>query len=408
MAIDRFFGWFGVLLAAAFFTCAGCGDSGNKKARGLPAVTVAHPGVRSVQDVDEYSGWLEAFKTVEVRSRVRGHITKVCFQDGDVVKEGDPLFEIDPAPFEAELKQIEAQARALEAQRVAAQKDAERYRILLQSRAASQQEVDKAEADAESFNAQIAAKKAEADRRRLDLTYAKITAALSGRTSKANLVVGNLVNAGGSDPILTTIVAIDPIFVDFNVDERAIQRYQTAGGVDAEKEKNKNIPLRDRKIEFSFKLDTEQKFERTAFLSFADNKFAQGTGTALIRGEAKNKDGQLIPGSRVQVRIPVSDKYEAVIVPDTAVLSDQNRKYLLVLGKNNLVLRRDVSLGRLQDDGMRVIQPPENESPADAKNWLDTWKKEWLITLGLQRARENQPVQPLDADGKPVDTAAAQ
>jgi RND family efflux transporter MFP subunit len=352
-------------------------------------------------DEDDYNGWLEAYKTVDVRARVRGHITKVHFQDGDLVTEDKtPLFDIDEAPFKAELAQTEAHIKALEAQEVAARKVAERDRVLIKSNAVSQQDLDKSEADAKSFEAQIAAKKAEADRTRLDLKYAKLFAPLTGRIGKANLVEGNLVNAGGTDPVLTTIVTLDPVYVDFNVDERAIQRYQQISSGRPDKQ-----PLRDRKIAFTFGLDTEQGFPHEGRLVFADIKYAGGTGTVLVRGEAKNPDGQLVPGSRVRVRIPVSDKYEAAVVPDSAVLSDQDRKYLLVLGKDNTVLRRDITPGRLLDDGMRVLLPAPGEKKAS--EGVKNWEKEWVITVGLQRARIDYPVQPLDSNGQPIDTKAA-
>ena len=329
----------------------GCGGAAStEKAKAAPRVTVAHPTTRSQTDEDDYNGWLEAFKTVEVRARVRGHIKKVCFNDGDIVKKGDPLFEIDPAPFEVQLKQAEAEARALDAQEVAAKKDAERYGILVKTGAASKQEFEKAVADANAYDARIAAKKAEAERYQLDLQYAKITADLAGKVGKANLTEGNLVNAGGSDPLLTTIVAIDPIYVDFNVDERAIQRYQDfSAGHDKEKQQ----PFRERSIPFHFGLDTEKGFPHEGHLVFADNKYTEGTGTILVRGVTKNPDGRLIPGSRVRVRVPVSEKYSATLVPDTAVNTDQDKKYLLVVGEGNVVQRRDVRLGRLLDDGMR-------------------------------------------------------
>jgi RND family efflux transporter MFP subunit len=170
------------MLVFTILAVAGCGPSAsNDKTREAPRVTVDHPVVRSLVDEDDYNGWLEAFKTVEVRARVRGHITKVHFNDGDIVKEGQPLFDLDTAPFEAELKQVEAQSKALEAQKLAADKEVERSRIMLQTKAVSQQEFDKSEANAGTYDAQIAAKKAEADRRRLDLKYAKITADLTGR-----------------------------------------------------------------------------------------------------------------------------------------------------------------------------------------------------------------------------------
>lgn len=395
-----------ILLVLASLGIVGCGGGTPvSKPKDAPRVTVAHPVTRSLLDEDDYNGWLEAFKTVEVRSRVRGHIIKVHFNDGDFVKVGQPLFDLDSAPFEVELKQCEAQAKAFQAQEVAATKVWERNKILVKTNAVSQQDLEKSEADAAAFAAQIMAKRAEAERHQLDIKYSHITAELAGKIGKAALVEGALVNAGGSDPLLTTIVAIDPIYVDFNVDERAIQRYQNADT--GRKESDKAQTLRAQKISFSFGLDTEQGFPHQGQIVFADIKYQEGTGTILMRGVTQNPEGRLVPGSRVRVRIPVSDKYDAPIVPDSAILSDQDRRYLLVLGKDNVVLRRNITPGRLLDDGMRVILPSSGEeNVADKKQWVKGWEQEWVVTVGLQRARINDPVQPMDSQGQPVVTTA--
>jgi multidrug efflux pump subunit AcrA (membrane-fusion protein) len=177
------------LSVLAAFAFVGCSNKvGPEKQKEAPRVTVAHPVIRSLVDEDDYNGWLEAFKTVEVRARVRGHIKKVYFNDGDLVKKGQPLFDIDPAPFQAQVKQAEAEMKAFDAQKVAAEKDVARYRAMLPSGAASKQQLEKAEADVGSYDAQIAAKKAEVERFELDLKYAKITADLTGRISKAALL----------------------------------------------------------------------------------------------------------------------------------------------------------------------------------------------------------------------------
>ena len=408
MTRDRFFRSSMILLVLVNLVVAGC--SGNTpsagKAKDAPRVTVAHPTVRSLVDEDDYNGWLQAFKTVEVRSRVRGHILKVHFHDGDFVKQGQPLFDLDSAPFVAELRQAEAQTKALESQEVAAIKVWERNKKLVTTAAVSQQELEKSEADAASFGAQIMAKRAEAERHQLDIKYSHITAELTGRIGKAQLVEGALVNAGGSDPLLTTIVAVDPIYVDFNVDERAIQRYQEASV--GQQDKSKTQPLREQKLAFSFGLDTEKGFPRQGQLVFADIKYSEGTGTILLRGVAQNTDGRLVPGSRVRVRVPVSDKYEAPLIPDSAILSDQDRRYVLMLGKDNMVLRRDITPGRLLDDGMRVILPsPDQEKADDKSSWIKQWESAWVITVGLQRARINYPVQPMDGQGQPIVTTAS-
>jgi len=380
-----------ILVLLGCVVAGGCDDKKPAdKAKEAPRVTVVHPVGRTLTDEADFNGWLEAFKTVDVRARVRGHITKVYFQDGDLVTEGKtPLFDIDEAPFRAELAQTEAQAMALEAQQVAASKVAERNRILVKTSAVSQQDVDKSEADVKSFDAQIMAKKAEADRIRLDLQYAKIIAPLTGKVGKANLVEGALVNAGGTDPVLTTIVTVDPVYVDFNVDERSIQRYQLQNFSQPGKEK----PLRERNIKFSFGLDTDKGYPRSGTLVYVDNKYTEGTGTMFVRGIAENTDGHLIAGSRVRVRLPISDKYEAVLVPETAVNTDQKQKYLLVVGPDKNAKRVNVELGRLLDDGMRVVLAPALKPDA------------WIITEGMERARLNYPVEPIPESDSEVAAA---
>lgn len=406
MIIERFrqLPFLAILFSA--LVIGGCGQPADTgKPREAPRVTVAHPTIRSLVDEDDYNGWLEAYRTVEVRSRVRGHIQKVHFKDGDIVKKGQPLFDLDPAPFEAQVKQSEAEMKSFEAQKAAAEKDVARYRALVPSGAASKQQLEKAEADVGSYDAQIAAKRAEVERYQLDLKYARITADLDGRISKAAMTEGNLVNAGGSDPLLTTIVSIDPIYVDFNIDERAMQHYQQLNA--ARRGDDKKQTLREQHVPFFFGLDTETGFPHEGKLVFADNKYRSGTGTILVRGEAPNKDGQLIAGSRVRVRIPVSDYYDAVVVPDSAVLADQDHRYLLVLGKDNVVVRRDITPGRLLDDGMRVVLPASNEKKENTKQWLAQWKDTWIITVGLQRARIGYPVTPLNAKGEAIGAATA-
>jgi RND family efflux transporter MFP subunit len=391
----------GIVLSLLSFTLfLGC-EKPAAKPREAPPVTVAQPEIRSLKEEEDYNGWLVANKFVELRARVQGHIKDVLFKDGDLVEKGQPLFVLDLAPFQADLKQAEAQIKAFEAQKVFAQKDADRYEALQKTGAASKQDLDKAVASVDSFTAQILAQTAEADRKRLDLEYATIVAPISGKISKAELVEGDYVNAGGTNPVLTTITATEPIYVDFNVDERAVQEYAARKKEDLEEK-----PLRERKVPFSFALDTEEGFPHEGILIFADNKFSQTTGTVLLRGEAENPHRKLVPGSRVRVRVPISDAFDAVVVPDLAILSDQDRRYLLVIGEENKVLRRDITLGRLLDDGTRVVLPPPGEKLPEGTTWADTWKKAWIITLGLQRARLNEPVQPVDADGKPVTIAA--
>jgi RND family efflux transporter MFP subunit len=241
------------------------------------------------------------------------------------------------------------------------------------------QELQKSEADEKSFVAQIAAKKADADRILLDIKYAKIIAPLTGKVGKANYYEGAMVTATGIPPVLTTIVTVTPVYVDFNVDERAIQRYQQSALGKSEAAK----PFRERNYIFHFGLDTEKGYPHEAHLVFADIKYAEGTGTVLIRGETDNKESLFVPGSRVRVRLPTSDKYTSTLVPDEAVCTDQGKKYLLVVGADKKVKRVNVELGRLLDDGMRVITTPELKADTS------------VISEGMERAKPNYEVDPI-------------
>ena len=377
----------GAVLAVAL---AACGEKAAPPPP-PPKVTVAHPEERKLVDEDEYTGWLEAAQTVEVRARVRGHIAKIYFTDGQIVENGDLLLELDPRPFQAEFQHASEQLKVFEAQKVAAEKEEARLKFLLTKGAVSQREAEQAEARAKSLEAEVGATKQEIARRELDLEYARIRAPIGGRISRALLTVGNLVQAGGVDPLLTTIVSIDPIYLYFNIDERSLQRYQQRPRHRGEGP----TPLKDARLPFRFGLDTDEGYPNEGVLDFAENRVDRETGTIQVRGVVANPKGRLVSGSRVRVRIPVSDPYDAILVPDTAVLTDQDKKYLLVVDGQGVVQRRDVKLGKLLDDGMRLILPGDGQSH-------ELKKDDWVIVLGLQRARINYPVEALEASGNPI------
>jgi len=379
----------GFLLGLAL---AGCGGSpASPEAPPPPKVDVGHPVTRELTDEDDYNGWLQASAVVEVRARVRGHIQKVHFQDGDQVQAGQLLFELDPRPFQVQIDQAIARSKALEAQKVAAVKELARYQELVKSGAVSKSELEKVQADAESYDAQIAAKAEEVKQYQLDLEFSKITAAIAGSISRAELTEGNLVNAGGSDPLLTTIVTYDPIHVYFSVDERSLQRYMKANRTEG---KESQAPLRDRKLPFRFGLDSDEGYPHAGVIDFADNRVDPDTGTIQMRGVVDNQQRVFVPGSRVRIRVPVSKPYAAVLVPDTAILSDQDKRYVLVVDDKNVVSRRDVTPDKLLDDGMRVVLPETGGKPAVAPD-------EWLVVQGLQRARVNYPVEPVQPSASP-------
>ena len=387
-------GWFrGVSVALLLGGVLGGCRPAAGPSEGLPRVTVAHPEVRQLVDEDDYNGWLQASQTVGVVARVRGHIQKICFKDGDMVKKGDLLIQLDPRPFQTTRDELLAQAKALDAKWDAAQKNVVRTTELIKAKAIAQSDYEQVVADAAAYKAECDAKLEEAARAKLDLEYAAITAPIGGRIGRAMLTEGNLVNAAGSEQVLTSIVNSDPIYVYFNVDERALQRYQQSDL--NQRDRKKASSLRELELPFSFGLDTEKDFPHHGLLDYVGNTVDQATGTIEVRGTAPNPSGQLVSGSRVHVRVPVSERYKALLVPDTCVLTDQDRRYVLVLGKDNIILRRDITPGRLLDDGMRIVlEPPPGNQPLTANDWV--------VTLGLLRARVNDTVEPLDANGNVV------
>ncbi|HVO94131.1 MAG TPA: efflux RND transporter periplasmic adaptor subunit [Terriglobales bacterium] len=387
----------GATLYACLFSMvvSGCSEKPAPPPPAPPKVTVAHPQQRNLVDEDVYNGWLEAVENVDVRARVRGHIAKVAFTDGQIVKKGDLLFQLDPRPFEAEVGRSRDELRVVQAQKVAADRDYERMKELVVSGAVSKTEADKSEARALSLAAQVEASKQEIERKELDVEYARITAPISGRVSRAQLTVGNLVNAGGTDPVLTTIVSIDPIYLYFNIDERSLQRYQKT----YQERIRQGQGLKQAKFPFSFGLDSDEGYPNQGVLDFANNRVDAGTGTIQVRGVVANPQSRFVPGSRVRVRIPFGDPYQALLVPDIAILTDQDKKYLFFLNEKNIVYRRDVKPGRLLDDGMRVVSAAGKDQEIKLSDWV--------IVNGLQRARINSPVEPMDNTGKPIAQAQA-
>jgi RND family efflux transporter MFP subunit len=364
---------------------------------------VAHPVQRELTKYAEFNGWLQPDKTQEVRARVRGHIKKVHFHDGQMVKgprgdrKGDLLFEIDPRPFQAALDAATAQLAAADAALELAQSEYRRSSYLLTKGASSREEVEvwkakQSVAKAEQLKATSAIEQAN-----LDLEYSRITADIDGRIGKAELTEGNLVNAGGSDPLLATIAKVDPILAYFNIDERSLQAYARQMGAEGKNVTELLAALKDAKTDFTFALEGETEYKHHGQLAFSNNRIDPTTGTILLYGTVANDKGFYIPGSRVRIRLPIDKPYLALLVPDTAVLTDQDQKYLLVVGDKDgkkVVQRRDVTLGQLVDDGMRAIQPG-----ADGKGVTSA---DWVIVEGLQRARINYPVDPVELASPPA------
>ncbi len=385
----------GCILALAGAFSSGCQhDTAAARESRPPKVTVGHPSFAQITDEESYNGWLRALAQVDVRARVRGHIKKVYFHAGDMVAKDQLLFELDPRPFQAQIDQAVAQTKALEAQKVSLAADVARYTDLVKTRVVTQQQLDKAVADLGYSAAQIDAMNEEVKARKLDLEYSRITAPIAGRIGRAMLTEGNLVNAGGSDPILATIFQTDPLALYFSVDESAVQNFQKAelDRYGKEAAKVEAAPLRDRKYPVRFALDTDEGFPRQALLDFANPQVDAATGTVEFRAEVPNPDGLFAPGYRTRVQVPLGPPYDAVLVPESAINTDQQYKYLLTVDAKGIVKRCDVQTGRLQENGLRVVtssKPPLEKSTQ-------------IIVEGVQRARLNYPVEPIE------ETAATQ
>ena len=386
-----------LLLPAALLI--GCSKEGPSAGPGeAPKASVRRPVARDLTSALEFNGWMEPDKIQQVRSRVRGHIKKVNFTDGQMVKKGDLLFEIDPRPFQAAIDAAKANVKVAEAGVELAQKEYARYAMLARVGAATKEDVETWTAKGEVAAADKLKAEAAVGRADLDLEFSRITADIGGRIGKAELTEGNLVNAGGSEPLLTTIVSTDPMRIYFNVDERSLQRYARSVNAAGKNVTELLAALKSAEIAFAFALEGESGFEHSGKLAFSDNRVDPGTGTIQLYGTLPNKDGFFVAGARVRVRLATGKPSPALLVPETAILSDQDKRYVLIADDKNVVRRRDVTLGVLTDDGMRAIQPAdklaEGEKPED-------W---WVIVDNLQRVRLNYPIDPQ----KPGPTAPAE
>jgi RND family efflux transporter MFP subunit len=386
-AARMLFGGFCFALAVA----AGCNPPPPPRGPEAPKVTVEHPEARELTDYAQFNGQMEASQTVEVRARVRGHIVKVNFTDGQVVDKGRLLFQLDPREFDTTIGRAQDRVNVITAQRVVAEKELARQRKLLVKQATSLEDLEKADADAKSMASQEDAAEHEVTRANLEKEYSEVKAEIGGRVSSARLTEGNLVNAGGSDPLLTTIVAIDPIHVVFNIDERSLYRFAKSRGVEGKGLDDLLAKLKDTQAPFDFGLDSEKGYPHKGTLAFGDNRIDPDTGTLQFYGLVENKDGTYLPGSRVRVRLTVGKPQQALLVPETCILSDQDKRYLLItVDKDGQTIaeRRNVTLGVLAEDARRAVQaadpPAEGEKPAD-------W---WVIVDNLQRVRINYPVEP--------------
>ncbi|SPC16481.1 efflux RND transporter periplasmic adaptor subunit [Cupriavidus taiwanensis] len=334
-----------------------------------PAIEVAAVVGQTITEWDEFSGRLEAVDRVEIRPRVGGTIDAVHFREGALVKKGDPLFTIDPRPYAAEVARAEAALAAAQVRAAHAKSEGERAQRLLDDNAISRREFDERIHAARETGANVRAAQAQLETARLNLAYTRITAPVSGRVSRAEITVGNLVAPGVATPPLTTVVSVSPIYASFEIDEQSYLRYTApgAGGGQA------NLPV-------FLGLANEDGHPHQGKIQSVDNRLDTRSGTIRVRAVFDNDNGRLLPGLYAKVKMGGGAPHAAVLVNDRAVGTDQGKKFVLVVDKTNKLVYREVELGP-NHDGLRVIRkglkPGEN-----------------IVVNGLQRVRPGDTVQP--------------
>jgi RND family efflux transporter MFP subunit len=331
------------MLVAAGLVVSGCSDAQGEAAAAPPApeVTVASPLTRSVNVYDEVVGRFEAVQAVEIRAQVSGRLAKVHFEDGQTVRAGDVLFTIDPAPFAAAAAEAEAELARAQALGALAQDESRRAETLVGHDAISQEEYDRRIRAAEEAAASLRAAQAQLEATRIDLGYTTITAPVDGRISDRRIDAGNLVAAGES--LLTTVVSENPIYADFAVTPEVASALGRPTGDNAT---DATVQIR---------LEGETEFAHAGRIDFVDNRVDPQSGLVRMRAVVDNPEGRFAPGQFVRVRFARSRVENAVLVPEMAVSSDQNAKYVLVVNADNIVEPRPIGAGPVVD-GMRIVE----------------------------------------------------
>jgi membrane fusion protein, multidrug efflux system len=331
-------------------------------------VDVAPVLVKHIRHWDEFNGRITAVESVDIRSRVSGYVTHVAYKEGDEVRRGDLLFTIDPRPYQAALNSATARLAHARAAAVLAKRRDERARKLLPSSALSQDEAEARQAIHAQSEADVLNAEAAVDTARLNLGFTEVRAPIDGRAGRALLTAGNLAVADQS--ALTTLVSQDPVYVDFDPDEQSYLRYSA----DARRGYGNTLAVR-------VALAGEEGFAHTGMVDFLDNQVDAATGSIRMRAKLRNPDRAFTPGLYARVQVSGGNEAEAILIDDKAVLTDQDRKYVYVLGPNNTAQRRDIQPGR-KSEGLRVVE--SGLKPGDK-----------VIVGGLQRIYSSgAPVKP--------------
>lgn len=337
----------GIVLTLAATSCRRAAPAA---AAGPAKVTVAKPIPQRLSEWDEFSGRLAAIASVEVRARVSGYLESTHFVEGREVKAGELLFTIDPRRYAAEFARAQAELNRAQASLELATAEAERAAQLIKTQAISAEEADVKSKTRLGATAALAAAQAELDQAKLELDWTKVTAPITGRVGRKIVTEGNLITGGPSGAtVLTTIVQLDPIYCYFDVDERSALKYRELART------GKRPSALYGEIPAQMGLANQAGFPQVGKIDFVDNEISATTGSIKARGVFPNADRLMSPGFFARVRIPGSGDYDAMLVRDSAIGSDQGRAFVYVVGPDGKAVARTIVAGPLER-GLRIVR----------------------------------------------------
>jgi len=310
-----------------------------------PEVSVAQVVEQKVSRWDSFNGRFDAVESVQLRPRVSGYIDKVNYREGDEVKKGQVLFTIDDRTYRATLEQAQAALNNARSQAALARSEAARTDKLIGTNLVSREAWEQRRSAASQAQANVQSAQAAVDMAQLNLSFTRVTAPIDGRASRALITTGNLVSAGDSASVLTTLVSLDKIFVYFDVDEATYLQYQAMA---RQGQQRGALPV-------EVGLTGERGYPHRGTVDFLDNQLTASTGTIRMRATLDNAQRQFTPGLFARVRLPGSADFTALLVDDKAVLTDQDRKYVYVIDGEGKAQRRDIQVGDLAN-GLRIVQ----------------------------------------------------
>ena len=367
------FGRYWLIVVALSLWLAGCNNQQpTTHSLPVPEVTVSKPDQKEVVNWNEFTGRTAAVKLVNVTPRVSGYIVDIPFKEGDIVHKGDLLFQIDPRPYQHACEQAVGQLQQAQANQQLQDVTFARQQRLRETGVIAKEDYDTALSNKNQGAAQVTAAQAALNAAQLNLEFTHVTSPIDGRVSRQLVNIGNLVKADSTQ--LTTVVSIDPIYAYFSVDELAALRYQRLV------QEGKLASSQGGKVPVYLQLQDETGFPHEGTIDFSDNTFDSSTGTLLVRGSFPNSNGFLTPGNFVRIRLASSPKYDALLVADRAIGSDQDQSFVYVVDSKNIARLRHITTGQLAE-GLRVVKSglqPDDE----------------VIVNGIIKVRPDSAVKP--------------